>query len=111
VQKLILGQGDVAPPAQATLTDVAGNPLNLAGASVRFRMAEYRDRVVAVDAQAAVLQNTAVQATWGQVAYHWRQSDTAAPGLYLAWFVVDFGNGPQHFPPTNDWFVLINPAP
>jgi hypothetical protein len=109
VQKLILVQGDMAPVPQAVLTDTAGGPLNLADASVRFRMTNYHTGINAVDAQATVVQDNDNPETWGQVAYFWQSPDTAAAGLYQAWFIVDWGNGPSHFPPDGEWFILIKP--
>jgi hypothetical protein len=110
LQKLILVQDDVAPVPQAVLTDTAGNPLNLEGASVRFRLVDYRSGLWAVDRPATILQNTPNLGTWGQVAYYWQQGDTHVPGLYRATFITDYGNGPQHFPPDNSYFILIEPG-
>jgi hypothetical protein len=107
LQKLILVQGDVAPVPMALLTDTAGDPLNLEGASVRFRLVDYRSGLVVVDRPATILQNTPNMGTWGQVTYYWQQSDTRVPGLYRAAFATDYGNGEQHFPPDGSYFVLI----
>lgn len=108
--ELIMVQGDVSPPALALLTDTAGQPLNLLlpGTTVRFRMVEVHRGFVQVDRPATVLQDANIPATNGQVAFVFSASDTEEPGLYQAWFLVNQGNGIQHFPPDNSYFVLIN---
>lgn len=109
--QLILAAGDVAPVPQAVLADTAGDPLDLSTlVSLRFRMTDFYSGGVAVDAPASVLQLDDDRATWGQVAFFWAPRDTARPGLYRAAFITDFGNGVQHFPADDSYFVLINPA-
>lgn len=102
--------GDVGPVPLAYLQDALGNPLNLDGAVLRFRMVNYHTGEVGVDGQAESLQITENPDTWGQVTYYWQPEDTQNPGLYLAYFIADFGNGPQHFPADDSYFVLIRAA-
>lgn len=111
MQKLILVAGNVTPVPQATLTDVMGNPLDLSGATVRFQMVNFYSRRLYLNLEATVIQNDNNQATWGQVAYYWKSADTREPGLYQTYFVIDYGNGPSHFPADGDYFVLIRPGP
>jgi hypothetical protein len=108
---IILVAGDVAPPPSAVLTDARGLPLDLAGVqTVKFRLVEYHSDTVRVDNQvASVLQVENDPNTLGWVVYYWRPGDTSVPGLYRGFFVVDWGNGPQTFPPTGDYYILIEP--
>lgn len=112
LQKLLLKKGDTLPVPFAILTDTIGQPLNLGnpGTVVRFRMVDYHTKQLVVDEQATVLQNSMNPGTFGQVTYYWKPEDTAREGLYQAWFIVNIGGGPQHFPPDDSYFVKIRPT-
>ncbi len=105
---LTVMQNDVAPVPLYTILDQNGNPLNLTNASVTFHMTDYYTGEVIVNAAATILQLNTNAATFGQVAYYWQTSDTATPGLYLAWWIVNFGSGPQHTPPDDSFLIMVN---
>lgn len=104
--------GDVAPIPAMTLTDQAGNAVNLSPlVSLTFRMVDARDGTVMVNnLPATKVQSDGDQTTWGQVAYQWRPIDTASPGLYRAFFIFDGGGGTTRYPIADDFYVLIKPA-
>jgi hypothetical protein len=110
---LEIQQGDVTPIVALTLTDQAGQPVNLAPlTSIKFRMVDARDRHVQVNsADATKVQADGQSATFGQVMYQWTTTDTARPGLYRAWFVVDLGSGPTHYPLAEDLYILVTRQP
>lgn len=110
-QKMTLTAGDRLRLPQGNLTDSVGNPLNLAGCTVAFRMVDARTGVVVVDDEPAVkLQTDSSPATWGRCTYTWAAGDTATPGIYRAWFVVTSGGLSSHHPPDGDFYILIVPA-
>ncbi len=112
MNKMVIAQNDVLPAVAATLTDPPGAQLNLFGANVMFRLVNYHTGVVKVYATALKLQNDQLPASFGQVAYNWTVGDTDTPGLYQAYFVVNFGNpASQSFPPEGDFYILIQPRP
>jgi hypothetical protein len=104
-------QGDIAPIPALTLTDQAGGPVNLFPfTSLTFRMVDARDGHVQVDSLPATkVQSDADAGTWGQVMYQWRTADTNRPGLYRAWFILDQGSGPTHYPIQEELYILIEP--
>src|SRR4051812_21772858 len=106
-QHLTLVKDDLAPAALTTLTDGSGNRVNLTGASVNFRMVDYYTNEVIVNTSATVLQNNDNADTWGQVAYFWREGDTATAGLYVAWWIVDQGSGLEHYPTDRSFLIDI----
>ena len=94
--KLILTAGDRLRLPQATLTMDDGTPLNLAGATVAFRMVDVHTGDVIVNSMPAVKQqNDSDPDTWGQVIYVWNAGETATAGLYQAWFIITNG-GPRN---------------
>lgn len=109
---LTLLAGDVAPIPATTVLDSNFQPVSLQGATVSFRMVDFYTNVEKVNAAAIKLQNDSNPATWGQIAYYWTTTDTDTPGLYVAWFIVDFNPGqPEHFPKDNSFLIKINTNP
>lgn len=109
-QKLTITQGDRLRLPTGNLTDSLGNPYNLAGASIAFRMVQANTGDVLVDNEPAVsLQTDSDAETWGRCAYTWGAGETDEPGLYRAWFIVTVGGLTTHFPPDADFFILIVP--
>ena len=107
-QKFTITQGDRLRLPQGNLTDSEGNPINLAGCTLAFRMVEYNTGDVAVDNQPAVsLQTNSDPTTWGRCTYIWGAGETDIPGIYRAWFVVTSGGLSTTFPPDGDWYILI----
>lgn len=101
-------QGDLAPPLQATLTDSAGQALNLTGAlSITFQMKERQhadnDAVaLKVDAAGSVVGDP----TLGVVKYDWLGSDTADIAEYIAEFKVVQSDGKPRTVP-NPSFITV----
>jgi hypothetical protein len=91
---LTIKQGDLQPEVRAALTDDAGAAVDLTGATVTFHMINSADEQMGLDAPATVES----PASGGIVSYQWQSADTAAPGVYLAWWVVSWPDGDQSFP-------------
>ncbi len=109
---LSLYAGDVGPIPAMTLTDQSGQAVNLNPmSSLTFRLVDARNGAVQVNNQPATkVQSNDDARTFGQVAYQWTTQDTARAGLYRAWFIFDGGSGPERFPISEDFYVLIKPA-
>lgn len=87
-------QGDISPAFQTTLTDSAGAPILLTGASVTFRMRKHNMPTYTVEAAATI-----VNVSTGVVKYDWIAADTATDGVYLAeWYVVYSDGADETFP-------------
>ncbi len=102
----IVRVNDTDSDIRSTLRDVDGNPVNLTGATVRFRMrpAAGPASPLTVD-QPAVIDNAA----GGEVHYAWVAADTDTPGLYLAEWRVTFGDGTiESFPNGAVLYVLVS---
>lgn len=94
--------GDTAPTVQATLLDVASQPVDLDGATARFILAgAAAPHTVAVDAPATVVQ--VGSANRGVVAYAWEPGDTDTPGAYVAEFEITYASGAVQTFPTQDF--------
>jgi len=76
------------PTFRATLVDAEGEPIDLTGATVAFRMRNERTQRIKVDAAATVTDSTA-----GRVAYSWLAADTDEAGIFSAEVVVTFADG------------------
>lgn len=87
-------QGDSLPAWNDTLTYTDGTPVDLGSAGVNFVMRSRNQTAPATNA-AAVIINSAL----GQVAYTPTIYDTAAAGLFNAYWLVSFPSGAtQRFP-------------
>lgn len=75
-------QGDTRTALKATLKEASGNPVNLTGCSVRFRMGCLIDRETQV-----------LDAAEGKVLVVFESADVAKPGIYKAEFVVEYPDG------------------
>ena len=94
-------QNDPSPQIEAVLSNAAGTPIDLNGASVRFHMRRAGGPVV-VDAAATI-----VTAAAGLVRYSWAGSNTNTVGSYLAEFEVTYADGAvETFP--NDRNLLVD---
>tara|TARA_R110000824_G_scaffold36239_3_gene112770 strand:+ start:122 stop:442 length:321 start_codon:yes stop_codon:yes gene_type:complete len=80
-------QHDTSPEIEAVLSNAAGTPIDLNGASVRFHMRRAGGPVV-VDAAATI-----VTAAAGLVRYSWNSGDTDTAGSYQAEFEMTYGDG------------------
>ena len=101
-------QGDLAPPLQATLTDSAGQAINLTGQlGIQFQMklrqhADNDTVALKVDAAGAVVG----AATDGVVKYEWVGADTDTVGEYVAEFKVTQSDGKPRTVP-NPSFITV----
>lgn len=98
-----INQGDTTPEIQTTLTDPNGDPADVTGASIQFKMAEARGGDSVIDAA-----GTIVNGTQGEVRYDWSSGDTDSPGRYRAVFEVTYTTGEvETFPNTGYETVYI----
>lgn len=87
-------QNDTSPAIQATLKDVDGVAVNLAGATVRFHMRKQGATTAKVDAAAVIVDDAE-----GIVRYNWTAADTNTVGTYQAEFEVTYtDNTVETFP-------------
>lgn len=88
-------------PLTATLR-VAGAPIDLQGATVRFHMRDSAG-ILVVDSAATVIQNgDGSDGTKGRVKYEWVASDTATAGVFsLEWEVTFADSTVRTFPTTH----------
>lgn len=78
--------GNRNPSISETITDTDGNPVDLTGSTVTFRMRAVGDDALVVDAAAVV-----VSASAGTVRYDWAANDVDTAGYYLVWWRVTTG--------------------
>lgn len=102
-----LGQGDTQSPIHDTLQDAEGDPVNLDGATVEFRMSPLARDIVTVHALASNDQNgDGSDGSKGKVSYAWQTGDTDDAGFYLARWIVTYSDlGIQSYP--NDGYLLV----
>ena len=80
-------QGDTGPPFRAHFR-AGGRPVDLTGATVRFRMTRRGSESVLIDQPAVV-----THAQIGQAEYRWRAADTAERGVYHAELKATLADG------------------
>lgn len=101
--------GDTASAVYATLEDAAGDPVDIQGATVRFKMGPLNGGTLVVAANATNAQNGAgtSDGSVGDVVYTWAgTSQLATADWYRAEWEVTYSNGTvQSFP--NDGFMLV----
>lgn len=78
-------KGDTSPAIEATVTDDDGDPLDLTGATVYFRMQEIATHQTVFDKTASI-----VDATEGIVEYNWDAADTDTTGMFYGEFQIEF---------------------
>lgn len=114
MQSFVIKTNDSLPALEATLEDASG-AVNLAGATVQFRLAA----TVQVEVDGCVTYKpgtvvftksaTVVNAATGAVKYEWAAADTANAGYFVGEFVATFTGGKkQSFPTTGFIPVSIN---
>lgn len=96
-----LKRGDTGPAIQRQCLDEAGDPIALAGATVRFNM-RLRDGAVKVNRAAA----TIVEAATGVVRYAWQAGDTDTAGTYEAEFEITYLDGSIETVPNAGWIEV-----
>ena len=98
-------QNDTGPIFASTLKNPDGNPENLTAATVTFEMRHQATGTLVTGACAIV------NASLGQVAYHWVAGNTALPGWYYALFSVTYSGGlVETYPNDKFMTVLVTPV-
>ena len=93
-------QGSTSPSITSTLLDPDGDPVDLTGASVTFRMVGPDTITGAADIDA--------DPTTGRVSYDWQPGDLDQWGGYaVEWVVVDNGNTDVFPGPGYDWVDVV----
>lgn len=96
-------QNDTAPPFECTLEESPGDPINLTGATVRFRMQPVAGGSLKVDTVATV-----VSATAGTVRHTWLAAHTDTVGLFRAWWFITHADGTlQTVPPLDYLYIRV----
>lgn len=85
-------KGDTLVSIYAQLVDADGNPVDLTGNTITFRMVDSAGAVTV--AAAAVI----VTALTGHVRYDWATADVDTVGDFSAWFIRTSGGETEHFP-------------
>lgn len=108
-----IAQGDTSAPLVDTLLDAAGDPVDIAGASVDLQLAPVGGGAYVVNDAA---NNDQVGAgddgTMGDVSYDWEEAvgltlgDTDTPGYYFGRWVVTFAGGEVQSFPNGGFFLL-----
>lgn len=100
-------RGDRRPHFQVQI-QIAGEGVDLSGATVRFHMMDASGAVV-VNAPAVILQVAGNVSTYGIVEYRWASGDTANSGEFAAEWEVTFPDGTnQTFPTLVQDTVIIS---
>lgn len=99
-----LKRGDLLPQIKSKLKNPDGSAMNLAGATVRFRMRAAGEGSPKVDAAATV-----VDAPTGTVAYAWQGTDSDTEGLFNAEWPVTIAGAVETVPNNGFLKVLIGP--
>ncbi len=93
---------DTAPQLIVTLTDAAGNKVNLTGATARLHMKKYGASSLKVDAAATI-----ANATTGKVSYDWSALDTDTAGTYYGEIEITYSDSKVETFPNNGYFTII----
>jgi len=107
----VFTQNDRRVSLADTLTDRAGNAIDLTGFTVKLRMVarepddSYGD--VKIDDQAA----TIVDAATGSVRYDWLAGDVDTAGDFYYWWLVIDGSKTEHYPVGARALVTFEPDP
>jgi hypothetical protein len=100
-------KGDTAPAVQEQLKDGNGDPVNLAGAAVRFRAYAPGAASAEVDAVATI-----TDAALGKVSYTPVAADTDTIGAYqVTWKVTFSGGAIEKFPNSTPQRLIIGDSP
>ncbi|UBF22589.1 phage BppU N-terminal domain [Halorubrum tailed virus 25] len=83
-------QNDTSPAIVSYLQTPDGEPEDLTGANVLFKMVKATNRELVIDSTAEI-----VDAANGQVRYKWSSEDLSEPGNYLAEWEVTWASGTE----------------
>ncbi|MBX9790183.1 MAG: phage baseplate upper protein [Pirellulales bacterium] len=97
--------GDRLVPLRKQLVDRDGNPVDLTGSTVAFRMVNAAG-TVKINNAAAVIESAAT----GEVRYDWAAGDVDTAGEFWGWFIRTQGGKTEHYPSGASFAVLIHPA-
>jgi len=106
VTTLNLKQNDRLPKLRATLTDGSGNPIDLTGSSVVFRMKNF-DGTGSLKVNGAA---TVITPAAGIVEYAWAAGDTDTAGTWIGEFAVTLAGLVQTVPSSGYVVVVIQPV-
>ena len=95
-------QNDRLPALQATLEDGEGNPVDLTGTTIKFKMRGASATTLKVDAGATI-----VSPTLGTVKYEWAAAETDTPGDYYGEFEVTSAGKTLTFPNGAHLFIRV----
>lgn len=91
-------QGATGPALFRVLRDAAGQPLELAGATVTFWMGEPDGVVIIAGGACAVVSETP-----GGVRFDWQPGDTDVSGRFRAEFVITYADATSEVVPNPDY--------
>jgi hypothetical protein len=98
--------GDTSPVLTRALQYSDQTPVDLNGMTVALQMRSMTDAATVTLASAVVVTNAAL----GEVSYTFASADTAAPGNYLAKFVVTAGSDTMSFPTDGYLWIEVQPS-
>lgn len=94
----VIKRNDRRPALAKTLTDSAGNPVDLTGSSVKLIITAIATGTVKVNTAASIVNPPG---TDGKVSYAWAAGNTDTPGDYWGEFEVTFGDGTKESFPND----------
>lgn len=97
---IVLKRGDTRTAIRATLLEPSGSPVDLAGASVRFIMSDFRGNQ-RIDRMAEI-----VDASQGKVWFVFEPGETEEAGTYRSEFEVTFSDGRKETYPNSGYLTI-----
>lgn len=107
VHDFVIKQDAISPNLDAVLKNQDGDPVDLSGATVRFRM-----RAADADSRQVDSPATITDAANGEVQYGWSDGDTDTVEHFNAEFAVDYNGGtgnnfdPNEYFPSDDYLII-----
>lgn len=100
-ERFEIKSGARKPALRVQITDPEGDPVDLTGLTVGFRMTRSHSRDTVIDGDATI-----VTAASGICEYGWAANDTDTPGSYLGEFRVSYGAEGQLIVPTGNYVQI-----